>query len=447
MHHGTESPHPVIADRYELTHRLGIGGMGDVWAAHDRVLLRPVALKFLRRDAVSAPGAGPLARFRREAQLTARIDHPAVPVVHDLGTDGDISYLVIELVDGQSLDQVLEQNGPLDPPAAATLALQICDALATAHRAGVVHRDLKPSNVMLDPEGRVRLLDFGVALSTAPLDSRLTATGSGLGSVRYAAPEQHLLRRDVDHRCDLYALGCLLHELLAGQPPFAGTGDQSLTQEHLYAPPPPLRRMRSDTPPGLERLVLDLLAKKPGDRPPSAEVVAARLAAFVHQSHAGGPAAGGPSAFHAAGPPPDALTPTALMTAEIRHTLQRRACSAHLAENHRLALPDLRRLAADAHGTLGPAAEQSLDLGLMLAVSWSALGEPQQAEVCLRSLLAAAPDESPQYREAEFLLGTVLHAERRTEGAELLRREHTRLVREHGSDDLESRELDRLLRY
>jgi serine/threonine protein kinase len=276
-----------IKDHYELTDRLGRGGMGEVWVARDLRLDRSVAVKFL-----SAGGRGSdldrmEQRFMREARLTARIGHRSVPVVHEWGRldgdDGDGLYLVMELVHGDTLSRLLKQNGPFSARLAAAVAVQTADALAHAHRIGVVHRDLKPSNLMLTPDGAVKVLDFGIAavMEPDPDEPRLTRTQEVLGTPGFISPEQADGGRATE-RSDLYALGCVLYEILAGRPPFTARTAVALLYRHAYEEPPPLVDLRNEVPADFTSLVMRLLAKSPDDRP-SAEEVHGTVRAWLAQ--------------------------------------------------------------------------------------------------------------------------------------------------------------------
>ncbi|MDG4789212.1 protein kinase [Micromonospora sp. WMMD1102] len=279
------SPHPrLIAGRYEVQ-PLDDGGMGTVWQGYDRVLDRLVAVKQIRGDRHHpAELRRELAeRFRREARITAKIEHPGVPAVYDAaidrGTD-DVEqlYLVMQLVRGVTVADLLAENGPLPVPWAVSIAAQVCAVLSHAHAIPVVHRDLKPSNVMVDGDGNVKVLDFGVAAVLRTDVTQLTGTGQMIGSRDYMSPEQfHGV--GVSPRSDLYALGCLLHEMLAGKRLFDGANDAAL--QHVHDRPTPLRGLRGDVPEAVERLVLDLLEKAPEDRPVSAQEVFGRLSPFL----------------------------------------------------------------------------------------------------------------------------------------------------------------------
>ncbi|MFD0689445.1 serine/threonine-protein kinase [Actinomadura fibrosa] len=291
----------LLADRYELTVPLGRGGMGQVWEAVDRRLGRRVAVKLLKDRAVATrAGADGLARrFAREASVTAGLQHPGVPAVHDAGTYPDGLFLVMEMIEGATIADVIAEQGPLPVAWAAAVAAQVCSVLAVAHERAVVHRDIKPQNLMLTPEATVKVLDFGVA---AVMDAagvpRITRTGEVVGTPAYMAPEQ-LRSEPATPRTDLYALGCVLYEMLAGAPVFTATSPHALTFKHLEEPPAPLRR--PDLPPELARLVGRLLAKDASLRPGGAREVYELLLGLVEPSHPLGdarPASSVPGGMH-----------------------------------------------------------------------------------------------------------------------------------------------------
>ncbi|WP_405019892.1 serine/threonine-protein kinase [Kitasatospora sp. NBC_00070] len=262
-----------IDDRYRLISLLGRGGMGEVWRAHDPRLDRQVAIKFLPPWAAH-DGQG-VARFRREARVTAGLKHPGITQVFDHGAQAGQLYLVMELLDGRDLGAVLRerpQGLPVDR--AVELAAQVADALSHAHRAKIVHRDIKPANLMLLPDGRVKVCDFGLA-GFIRVESELTHAGMVLGTPAYMAPEQAAQGR-VDGRADLYALGCVLFALLTGRPPFT-TGGWAVLVDHLNTPPPLLATLRPDVPDAVQRIVSGLLDKRPGARPTYAGLVAEQL--------------------------------------------------------------------------------------------------------------------------------------------------------------------------
>ena len=263
-----------LSRRYRLDRRLGHGAMGEVWQAYDVQLSRAVAVKvLLRLDADQEL----LDRFRREAEIGARLQHPGIAVVHDVGKHEDRLFIVMELLEGSDLAGVLDTRRPglFHVPEALGLGLQVAEALAAAHAQGVVHRDLKPANLFRLTDGRVKICDFGIA-RTAKETKGLTVTGRPFGTPTYMAPEQWR-GEHVDARCDVYALGCVLQELLTGAPPFRSTGEPwPLMRKHVEEDPPRLRSIRAEIPDDVDALVASMLAKVPASRP-SASAVAARL--------------------------------------------------------------------------------------------------------------------------------------------------------------------------
>ncbi|WP_406268904.1 serine/threonine protein kinase [Streptomyces sp. NBC_00191] len=264
----------VIASRYELSTVIGQGGMGQVWTAYDRRLDRRVAVKLLRPDRMAAAsGADEMRRrFVRECRVTAQVSHPGLVTVHDAGSDEDDLFLVMQYVEGADLADHLAEHEPYPWPWAVCVAAQLCAVLAAVHAVPIVHRDLKPRNVMVKPDGTVTVLDLGVASVIDVDTTRLTHTGSPIGSPAYMAPEQ-AMGGAVGPYTDLYALGVLLHELLSGNVPFAGSTALGVLHRHLYEPPLPVRRLRPEIPEALEALVLRLLAKDPQHRPAGAQDV------------------------------------------------------------------------------------------------------------------------------------------------------------------------------
>lgn len=281
----------VIAGRYELSTLIGQGGMGQVWTAYDQRLDRRVAVKLLRPDRMAAATAAEemRRRFVRECRVTARVDHPGLVTVHDAGSDDEDLYLVMQYVEGADLADHLAEHDPYPWPWAVSVAAQLCAVLAAVHAVPIVHRDLKPRNVMVKPDGTVTVLDLGVASVIDNDTTRLTHTGSPIGSPAYMAPEQ-AMGGAVGPYTDLYALGVLLHELLSGGVPFAGTTALGVLHRHLYEAPLPVRRIRPEIPEALETLVLRLLAKDPQHRPSGAQEVYEQLIPLLPPR--GGPATG-----------------------------------------------------------------------------------------------------------------------------------------------------------
>lgn len=256
------SPGDILADRYEVRRRVGRGGMGEVWAAHDRVLDRAVAVKVCRVDAGDDSVAA--ARFRREATATARLTHPHVVSLYDAALAAGQAFLVMELLPGPSVEELVRRDGPLEVEHALDLARQAAQGLEAIHATGVVHRDVKPSNLLLDRAGRVRIVDFGIA-ALAESTSVLTATDTVVGSAPYLSPEQ-AAGQQATRASDHYALGCVLMTMLTGRPPFTGEHPLAILRQHLDDTPPAPSRRRPEVPAAVDALVGDLLAKDPARR-------------------------------------------------------------------------------------------------------------------------------------------------------------------------------------
>lgn len=301
----------VLAQRYRLDAPIGAGGMGQVWRGVDLGLNRPVAIKIL--PAQLAQDATGVARFRREAESAAGLQHPGICSVFDIDTHESVMFLVMELLQGTDLAKLVAANpGGLPIGRVVELAEQITDALAAAHARGVVHRDIKPANLFLQQDGRVKVCDFGIARLADR--TTLTATGGVLGTPRYMAPEE-FRGQPVDHRVDLYALGGVLYELFTGVAAFDAddTGLAAIMYKHLNETPRPPRSLRPDIPAHLERLVLDLLAKAPDRRP----VSAAAVRDFLRRSgHTVTPPAGPPPYLRPVEPFQEATTVTASAVVE-----------------------------------------------------------------------------------------------------------------------------------
>ncbi|MBA2539302.1 MAG: protein kinase, partial [Deltaproteobacteria bacterium] len=265
-----ESMPSVIAERYEVLGLLGVGGMGRVYRVRDRRLDEVVALKVLRRELADAPGV--LDRFRQEVRLARRVTSPHVVRTFDLGEHGGDHFLTMELVDGQSLAQLLDA-GPVSLDAALRIARAACAGIAAAHDAGVLHRDLKPDNILVARDGRIAITDFGIA--HARTDPR--ATGEGfVGTPAYMAPEQLDTSATIGPAADLYALGAILFEMITERRPFPGTDPFAVALARLHRPPPDPRDYR-DVPAPLAELVLRCLARDPAARPANAASLAALL--------------------------------------------------------------------------------------------------------------------------------------------------------------------------
>ncbi|MER5790676.1 protein kinase [Streptomyces sp. NPDC001980] len=369
---------------------IGQGGMGQVWTAYDRRLDRRVAVKLLRPDKVAGAEAEELRRrFLRECRVTAQVDHPGLVTVHDAGSEGEELFLVMQYVDGADLSDHLAEHDPYPWQWAVAVAAQLCAVLSAVHAVPIVHRDLKPRNVMVKQDGTVTVLDLGVASVMDTDTTRLTHTGSPIGSPAYMAPEQ-AMGGAVGPYTDLYALGVLLHELLSGEVPFAGSTALGVLHRHLYEPPVPVRRIRAEVPEPLESLVLRLLAKDPQHRPASAQEVYENLASLL-------PARGMPSGApldptrpflrpHA--PWPDrALTPAPQPAAPVAAVPDRPDVAA--------AVDEVKRLLGEGRIT------QAVDiLGAILPVAADQHGERSTVVRTLRKQYAATLMDDGQYRRA-----------------------------------------------
>jgi hypothetical protein len=270
---------PEQFGRYRILRRLGQGGMGSVFLAHDTQLDRQVALKVPQLAA--SPESEVVQRFLREARAVATLEHPNVCPVYDVGCIDGVPYLTLAYLDGQPLSERLRESGPLPQREAAALVRDLALALAYVHRQGVVHRDLKPSNVMLNSQGRPIVVDFGLAVRLNRADPRLTVSGALVGTPAYLAPEQVEGRREtVGPACDVYALGVILYELLTGRLPFTGWLEEILVQVARDEPPPP-RAHRSDLDVALEAICLRAMAKKIDARYASMDELATALTAYL----------------------------------------------------------------------------------------------------------------------------------------------------------------------
>ncbi|PLW73947.1 serine/threonine protein kinase, partial [Streptomyces sp. DJ] len=257
----------LVAGRYRLCAPLGRGAMGEVWQAFDEHLGREVAVKMLLE---SAPGENAAARLDVEARAAARLNHPHVGAVYDAGVFEGRGYLVMELVPGRTLAAELAATGPMSPEDAARTAAQAAEGLAAAHDHGIVHRDIKPSNLLVH-DRTLKIADFGIARFTDETAAG-TATGTGriLGTVGYLAPER-AKGGPAGFASDVYALGCVLYELLSGRPPFEADNPAAVLFQHVDSDPEPLARTRSDVPRAMEAFLLRMLAKDPAARPTAAE--------------------------------------------------------------------------------------------------------------------------------------------------------------------------------
>jgi len=273
----------ALADRYRIERELGQGGMATVYLAHDLKHDRKVALKVLRPELAVVIGAE---RFLAEIKTTANLQHPHILALHDSGKIKGTVFYVMPFVEGESLRDRLAREKQLPVADAVRIATEVAGALDYAHRHGVIHRDIKPENILLH-EGRALVADFGIALAATSAGSRMTETGMSLGTPHYMSPEQAMGERDLDARTDVYALGCVLYEMLTGQPPFTGPTAQAIVAKVMTEKPAPPSATRETVPEEIEDAVLTALAKLPADRFASAAAFAAALS--------GGPGAAGTS--------------------------------------------------------------------------------------------------------------------------------------------------------
>ena len=261
----------VLGERYEIGGVLGRGGMAEVHRGRDLRLGREVAVKVLRSDLARDPSFQ--VRFRREAQASASLNHPAIVAVYDTGEDrtsaGATPYIVMEYVEGETLRDVLRREGRLDPARAMTLSADICGALDFSHRNGIVHRDVKPGNVMITPQGAVKVMDFGIARAVSDSAATMTSTAAVIGTAQYLSPEQ-ARGEAVDARSDVYSVGCLLYELVTGAPPFTGDSPVSVAYQHVREDPRLPSSINPEIPPELDAILLKAMSKNPANRYQSA---------------------------------------------------------------------------------------------------------------------------------------------------------------------------------
>jgi eukaryotic-like serine/threonine-protein kinase len=281
------SPQPgdLIADRYELEELVGTGGMSSVFRARDLQLGRRVAIKILHERLAGDPEY--LERFRREARAVAKLSHPNIVTVIDRGEADERQYIVFEHVEGENLKELVQRTGRLPVRRAIELALAVADGLAFAHDQGLVHRDVKPQNVLLSREGDVKVTDFGIARSLE-VEHGVTQTGTVLGTGEYLAPEQ-ASGRPVSPATDVYSLGVVLWELLAGDVPFSGENFVAVALRHVNEPPPSLLGQRPDVSPRLAAAVDRALAKDPAHRFPSMAALARELRACLAEADGSAP--------------------------------------------------------------------------------------------------------------------------------------------------------------
>lgn len=259
----------ILARRYELQELIGGGGMADVYKAQDKLLDRAVAVKILHQQ--YANDAEFVEKFRREATAAAKLAHPNIVNIYDVGEDGGSQYIVMEYVSGPTLKEVIQQKGCLEPIEAVRIAKEIASALESAHRNNLVHCDIKPHNILVMPDGHIKVTDFGIARAVSA--STMTYSGSVMGSVHYFSPEQ-AKGTVITTKSDVYSLGVVLYEMLTGKLPFNGETSVSIALKHLQEEPVPIRQINPSIPPVLEAIVQKAMSKDPADRPSSTELYA-----------------------------------------------------------------------------------------------------------------------------------------------------------------------------
>lgn len=270
------APGQTLGNRYEITSVLGVGGMGVVYKAHDRELGEAVAIKTLRNEIIAADTSA-LERFKSEIRLARRISHRNVVRTHDFGEANGVYYITMEFVEGKSLKDLIRARGRLPASAVLPIAKQLCRALEVAHDEGVIHRDIKPHNMVVEGDGVLKVMDFGIArLASRPAESGHTQAGMVVGTPEYMAPEQ-LLGDELDGRADIYATGCVLYECLTGDVPITADSAMTLIARVLEETPVPPRQRQPDVPAALSDLVMWALEKDRERRPAGAAALHARL--------------------------------------------------------------------------------------------------------------------------------------------------------------------------
>jgi serine/threonine-protein kinase len=271
----------VLGGRYRIVRHVAKGGMAEVYLGHDQLLDRPVAVKVLVPDL--AQDATFVERFRREAQAAAGLNHHNIVSVYDFGQDDGAHFIVMEYVDGPTLRDIIRREAPLAPAKVIEIGAEIAAGLAAAHQQGIVHRDMKPANVLMTESGNVKVADFGIARAAQSAREGLTMPGAVVGTATYLSPEQ-ALGEPLDHRSDLYSLGMVLYEMLAGRPTFTGDSPVAVAYKQVNETPPPPSVYNADVPPALDAIVMRAMAKNPAQRQPSAEGLRADLLAVKFAS-------------------------------------------------------------------------------------------------------------------------------------------------------------------
>ena len=326
----------LLGGRYELDGVVGRGGMAEVYRARDIRLDRIVAVKTLREDL--ARDATFQARFRREAQSAASLNHPSIVAVYDTGEDmagpAHVPYIVMEYVDGRTLRELLRDDRRLLPERALEITDGVLRALDYSHRNGIVHRDIKPGNVMLTRSAEVKVMDFGIARAVSDTQATMTQTAQVIGTAQYLSPEQARGER-VDARSDLYSTGCLLYELLTGRPPFTGDSPVAIAYQHVRENPIPPSRVDPEIPAWADSIVLKAMAKDPAERYQSA----AEMRTDIQRALSGVPVAAPPQATEMYAPGTQRMGPGTMMAgaAPDRHDVPLRPRRGRLRRGRRTA--------------------------------------------------------------------------------------------------------------
>jgi eukaryotic-like serine/threonine-protein kinase len=410
----------AIAPRYRVERELGRGGMAIVFLAKDLRHDRPVALKVLHSERASGSGTD---RFVREVALAARLQHPNILTVLDSGQAADLLWYTMPLVDGESLRDRLRRETQLPLEAALRITLDAARALEYAHRHGVVHRDIKPENLLLTSDGSTLVADFGVARALTPNGEQLTQTGLAIGTVAYMSPEQTTGDRSLDGRSDQYSLGCVLYEMLAGQPPFTGPTAQAIAARRLRGEIPGLRKVRPNVPPAVESALLRSLSTVPADR-------FATMAAFAEALQSAGT---GSSARAAATRRRGVLVGLGVILCVALfawwHGHHRSDAGAAAAAKRIAVLPfDSQSDSADAYFAEGVADEVRSKLSRVAGIAIIARSSSNQYRHSSK-----APQEIARELAAQYLLTGVVRWDRRPDGLSLVKVTPELLRIEHGS--------------
>ena len=313
----TDIPH-ILGGRYEVGDLIGRGGMAQVHIGYDTRLSRTIAIKILRSDLSSDPTF--LARFRREAQSAAALNHPAIVAVYDTGEETIVSdsgrtlalpYIVMEYVKGRTVSTLLKHGQALPINEAVQIAVGVLSALEYSHYEGIIHRDIKPANIMISQDGKVKVMDFGIARAIADSSATMTSTKSVVGTAQYLSPEQ-ARGEVVDARSDLYSTGCLIYELLTGKPPFQGDSAVAVAYQHVSEPPKVPSLIAPDIPDAIDRVVMKSLAKKREDRYQTASEMRTDLLAALRGDAIHAPAIGTWETYVSPSPLPPSAAATQL---------------------------------------------------------------------------------------------------------------------------------------